>query len=293
MSSPHPLFVGGTGRSGTHAVAKLLGRHSHYFYVSRELRFHTDRGGFPDLLAGVIDRERFVANMHEYFWRRPGADGRERGLHSKFNKRRFEAALERFEQQYDESPERAAAGLLGALLDPMAEDEGKSSWIEQTPQTAASAGTLYSIFPQMKLVHMVRDGRDVASSLGGQWWGPSSMRGGLKWWEKRLREADEGTRGVPAEQVLVLELEDLVVEDREASYARLLDFLELEDERKIRKNFDKHLSPANAHIGRWREGTSARRQRTVDRAYLGALERLHAEGVESAPRPDKVLERDN
>ncbi len=96
----------------------------------------------------MIDRERFVANMREYFWRRPGADGRERGLHSKFKKRRFEAALERFEQRYDESPEQAAAGLLSALLDPMAEDEGKPSWIEQTPQTAASAETLYSIFPR-------------------------------------------------------------------------------------------------------------------------------------------------
>ncbi len=28
VSAPPPLFVGGTGRSGTHAVAKLLGRHS-------------------------------------------------------------------------------------------------------------------------------------------------------------------------------------------------------------------------------------------------------------------------
>jgi hypothetical protein len=285
-----PLFVGGTGRSGTHAVAKLLGRHSQLFYVSRELRFHTDRGGLPDLLDGLIDVDHFLRNMRDYYWRRPGADGRERGLHSKFRKKNFEAALERFEQRARDDVATAGAALLHDLLDPMAADVDKPVWIEQTPQTAAAGAALFRMFPEMKLIHMVRDGRDVASSLTGQWWGPRTMRGGLKWWERRLRAADEGASAVPSGRVLTMALEDLVIRKREPSYARLLDFLGLEDERKMRKHFDKQLVPENANIGRWRRDMSARRQARVDRAYLRSLERMRADGVRSAPDPKDVDE---
>jgi sulfotransferase family protein len=286
VSPPHPLFVGGTGRSGTHAAAKLLGRHSQYHYVSRELRFHTDRGGLPDLLSGRIDVDHFLRNMREYYWRREGADGRDRGLYSKFKRKHFEAALTELQLRFPEDPEAAAAGLVSALLDPMAAEEGKPSWIEQTPQTAAAAGTLHAMFPGMKLVHMIRDGRDVASSVAGMWWGPNSMRGALRWWERRLRAAQEGLSALPADRVLTLSLEDLVVRDREGSYRHLLEFLEIEDERRMRRHFDKQLTAEKANVGRWRQSTAAWRQRRIDRAYAGAVERLRRDGVDCVPEPE-------
>lgn len=276
-----PLFVGGTGRSGTHAVAKLLGKHSQLYYVSRELRFHTDRGGLPDLFEGRIDTEKFLTNMREYYWRRPGADGRVRGLHSKFKKKRFEKALDEFEVAAESDLRAAGAGLLRALLDPMAAEEGKPIWIEQTPQTAAAGGTLNEMFPELRMIHMVRDGRDVASSVNHQPWGPGTMRGGLKWWEKRLRAADAGVAAIPSERVLVMSLEDLIVNDREASYQALLDFLGLQDERRLRKHFDKQLVAENANIGRWRREMSERRQRRIDSAYEKALDAMAADGLRS------------
>ena len=45
------LFIGGTGRSGTHALAQLLGRHSRFADVPIEARFHCNKRGMPDLLA--------------------------------------------------------------------------------------------------------------------------------------------------------------------------------------------------------------------------------------------------
>ena len=54
FNPPPLLFVGGTGRSGTHVVAKILNNHSHFRKVPNEARFHTDPGGIPDVL-GVHD----------------------------------------------------------------------------------------------------------------------------------------------------------------------------------------------------------------------------------------------
>ncbi len=48
------VFIGGTGRSGTHVLSRLLSRHDRFGLVPVEVRFHTDADGFPGLLAGEV-----------------------------------------------------------------------------------------------------------------------------------------------------------------------------------------------------------------------------------------------
>jgi outer membrane protein assembly factor BamB len=43
-----PVFVGGTGRSGTTVVGQMLGEHPEYAAVPVEVRFHTEAGGVKD-----------------------------------------------------------------------------------------------------------------------------------------------------------------------------------------------------------------------------------------------------
>ena len=47
-ASPSLVFIGGTGRSGTHAMARLLGHHSRFADVPIEARFHCNKRGMPD-----------------------------------------------------------------------------------------------------------------------------------------------------------------------------------------------------------------------------------------------------
>ena len=44
------VFVGGTGRSGTHILGRLLGSHARFADVPIESRFHCNKRGMPDLL---------------------------------------------------------------------------------------------------------------------------------------------------------------------------------------------------------------------------------------------------
>ena len=70
LLEPVPLlFIGGTGRSGTHVVAKILNSHSHFRKVPNEARFHTDPGGFPDVLAGRTSPDLFAYRLRHYWWR--------------------------------------------------------------------------------------------------------------------------------------------------------------------------------------------------------------------------------
>ncbi len=128
---------------------------------------------------------------------------------------------------------------------------------------------------------MVRDGRDVASSLVSMRWGPDTLAGGIDRWKRQVRRAAAGARGVPEGRVLRLQLEDLVEDDRERSYQRLLEFLEVEDEDAMRSHFEENMNPRVAHMGRWRELPEDDRKE-VTRLYRRALEQLAGEGVEIA-----------
>lgn len=284
---PAPIFVGGTGRSGTHAMSRLLGRHSTIFYFSREMRFHTDSGGFPDLLSGRITVDQFVQAMRGRFWRRTGNDGKPRGLWDKLSWASYEAALEAFRARAEDDLPGACRLLMHALLDPLAREAGKRTWLEQTPPTVAAAETLYSIFPTMRMIHMVRDGRDVACSVVRKEWGPSSVTRAIPWWEERLRACHAATAAIPRDRFIIVHLEDLVEGKRARTYKRVLRFLGIEDEPAMRRYFKRQMTAEAANVGRWRSELPEPMQRKLNRLYRESLERMARDGI----RGPRTLER--
>src|SRR5438477_2771331 len=75
------LFVGGTGRSGSHIIARLLAKSAVYNLIPVEVRFHVDDDGFPGLLAGTVTKEQFVRRLRGFWWKGFQTD-RFRGLHN-------------------------------------------------------------------------------------------------------------------------------------------------------------------------------------------------------------------
>src|SRR5919109_285696 len=76
------VFVGGTGRSGTHVLGRLLGRHPRLAGVPIECRFHCNKRGMPDLLGGRVTLAGFVEKLRDFWWHRVRIDGEPRGLHN-------------------------------------------------------------------------------------------------------------------------------------------------------------------------------------------------------------------
>jgi sulfotransferase family protein len=199
-----------------------------------------------------------------------------------------DAALAEFARASDD---RVAASrtLVRAILDPVAREAGKQSWVEKTTQNPVAAPVLIQMFPGAGIVHVVRDGRDVACSIARMPWGPDTVPEAIEFWAHRLRRAEEGERAAPPGSVLVVHLEDLVLLDREGAYERLLEYVGLDDEPAMRSFFDSELTPERAHLGRWRAELDPAAQEEVTGLYEEMLRRLHAEGVSSAP-PHRSIE---
>lgn len=303
------VFVGGTGRSGTHVIAQLLGRHSAYHAIPVECRFHCNPHGLADVVTGRSQPEEFLAKLRGFWWRRRRFDGRAtarlaalarrggkvRGLHKIIPGDRFEKAVAGFEANCDRDPVSASRTLFFDLLGPLAVENGKPGLVEMSCFTIASAPGLARIFPEARFVHAVRDGRDAGSSKAAKRQKPHHPTGaadGVAWWLGRLRQAEEGVRGLPDPgAVHAVSLDDLVWGDREPTLRALLDFLEVDEEPELREFFDSEVSAEAANRERWRAGLGATEQEVVVRRYEEALREVEREGFHCAAVLRRSYER--
>ncbi len=284
------VFIGGTGRSGTHVLGRLLGRHSRLAGVPIEARFHCNKRGMPDLLEGRVTLAHFLEKLRDFWWHRVRVDGQPRGLYNLLTRRQFDAAAQKFESAYPSDPVGACRGLFVDLLWPLAEEEGKPGLAEMSSHNIKEAQTLRRLFGEARFVHTVRDGRDAASSVTTKTWGPDNILKAIDWWADRLRSIEEGIEGeadgaaysLSPDRLCVVVLDELVWGERERAYADLLGFLELDDEPAMREFFSSQMSADAANRERWREGLGALGRRRVQHKYERTLQRLEREGNHAA-----------
>ena len=317
MTSPEPsslIFVGGTGRSGTHVVAELLGKHPSLHAISIECRFHSNPKGLSEVVTGEATPQDFLRKLRGYWWHRvrvgerafvrarwrARGEAKERGLHKLIQKDAFEAAARRFEDATAGIADgtrsevvQASRSLFFELLGP--ERGEKPGLVEMSCFTIASARGLERIFPEALFVHSVRDGRDSGSSKVSKRQKshhPSDAATGVEWWEGRLALAERGYRSLrDPSRLHAVCLDELVWGDRETSFAGLCAFAGLDGDAEMREFFDEQMNASNAHRERWREGLSEPEQAAVVARYEQALDRIEREGYHCAELLRRNYER--
>ncbi len=237
-----PFFIVGSERSGTTLLMAILGHHSRlavpevsWYYPRFRAYLHT----YGDL----SQRENLATLCSEMV----------HGLKTPYfglpwNPATIVADL------LAELNEPSYRAIFAAILGRYARDVGKPGWGEKTPHNLYYIAEILEDFPTARILHLNRDGRDVAVEQLRSAFGPTNIASAAAIW-KRTQLAAEAARAIcPPEQWLDVRYEELVAEPH-ATIQRVLSFLGESFEAEV----------LNFHRG----AIAQRRARTRDHQQLG------------------------
>lgn len=177
-------------------------------------------------------------------------------------------------------------GDLAALLDPQA-----SRVVERTPLHAHHLPLIGRIYPDGSVIHIIRDGRDVAASLVAQKWGPTTMADAAQAWATAVRDA----RAARLSRYREVRYEDLLADPRK-QLAGLFDWLNLSvsesvldavaEEAVVPYNVDR--GNPTVREGKWRQSLSAQDNAAFEKvggALLRELGYPHVAASAGPPAP--------
>jgi hypothetical protein len=177
-------------------------------------------------------------------------------------------------------------GIVEGLMRAWAAGQGKSRWGEKTPQHTLCWRTISAGFPGLQIIHLIRDGRDVALSYRSAFFGPKHVYPLARRWRNYLTAAEAARAHLGDKAFLQVRYEDLA-SNPERELRRICRFLGEEFAPAMLSfhvgggNF--HLEQRNAqnlqrpvmtnNIGRWHTGLTAREVRIFEALAGTYLER--------------------
>jgi len=167
--APPAPFIVGMGRSGTTLLRLMLDSHP-------ELSIPPETNFFLALRKGLPRQ----ADPHGFFLRTVAEAQRRSdfGLSAGELERRVRA-IRPFE----------LGSALRVLYRLYAARFGKERWGDKTPTNLPEMEQIQRVLPEARFIHMIRDGRDVALSLEGVWFGAGTLRERAETWVWAIDEA--------------------------------------------------------------------------------------------------------
>ena len=280
----NPILVGGTGRSGSTVVGHLLDHHRDLVLTRpMEVRFIAGNDGLADALSVAIRKpgstkareaaELAVERLKNRWYQRAS----DVGLHTSVPADRLEFLSNVYLDTVDSDPIAATQRLVMSIMIDVAPLGFRC--IDTTPANARVADRLELIYPQSKVIGVIRDGRDVAASFVQQTFGPSDVFEALAQWERRMLKMHKALLTSRPSRVFVVDLVDLVSGERTETLQQLCDFLEIPVDPDMVTWFDLNVTEQGAHGGRWHTQFDSHTAELIDQVYSECVGRLLAAGV--------------
>jgi hypothetical protein len=225
------VFIVGCARSGTTLLHRIMDAHpliaitpelhwiSHYFQDKKKWVPRPGRGVTADQVAAMLQNTKRFAQ--------------------------FELSREEFEGLVPPGPPVPYVAFLNGIFGLYQQRRGKPLVGNKTPAYVRRLTTLHETWPQAKIVHIIRDGRDVCLSVLNWYhadqtaarystWAEDPVVTTALWWERKVRLGREAGKALNSDLYYEVLYERLVNEP-EAECAKVCAFLGVPyDERMLR-----------------------------------------------------------
>lgn len=218
MTPEKPLFIVGAPRSGTTLLLYMLRSHPRLFLPGDESHFfipmYRRYGPTPrlDTVADIQTLLQAMQKLRPVFFREFVDTG--------------DPGLEQLARDLAAERPAGLAPLIDALYRHLAQRAGKPRWGDKTPYYVQHLDTIDALFPDSQVVHLIRDGRDVALSLLARRhdFDVYNFYHAARYWEDYVEAGRRSGRRLGPERYLELRYEDLL-DAPQAQLERLCDFL--------------------------------------------------------------------
>lgn len=270
-----PIFVTGFARSGTTWVNRLM---ADYFD------------------AGFVNEGQFIVSFGKHIKRYgdlKDIQNRE-GLLQDLARDDFFSILRRsygIEMDWVRVKDRGAsfAGVVRDVLTQIAERLGKRRIGSKYPAFGRHLELLNNLFPDCRVIHVVRDGRDCALSQKGVTWGHQNTYAAAIHWRKYLatvRNSADAMHG----RFLEIRYEDLLLKP-EFTMNKLDVFIgDDQGGRASRRFLENRGSLKASKVGQWRKAMPVRSQALFE-SVAGDMLELYGYPLTGAYRPPSLLFR--
>jgi hypothetical protein len=281
--TPPPFFIVGCDRSGTTMLRLILDGSLDVAIPTESMILVDFAGQTADALATDDEFDRLAGAVWRHpkvrEWHLPGSPPLREG---RTGPAAYRAALE--------APFLAYAAL-----------QGKPRWADKTPYYVGELDQVKRVFPEARIVNLVRDGRDVALSLLRVPFGPANVWAAARQWRAAV-DAGDAADARYGDDVLTLRYEDLVAEP-DAAARRVCAFCEIAyrpEMLAIEKSAAGKLAAGQEgwfaelyagigtrSVGKWRTGMTRAQQAVFAEGASEALRR-HGYEVPDAGEPPPV-----
>jgi LPS sulfotransferase NodH len=198
------LFIAGCPRSGTTWLQRLLAAH-------------------PQIQTGQESRLfEYIGSQFQH-WRQDMASAKPS------NRGGTGLACYMREEEFLAIQKKYVSSILGLMLRGLAPGQ---IFLEKTPSNARYVPEIAALLPAAKLIHLIRDPRDVTASLlaaarsWGRPWAASDVKGAVETWRMHVCAAQAAGAKLPPGQYLEIHYEDLFA-DTAGTLCRIADFVQL------------------------------------------------------------------
>lgn len=256
-----PLFIVGMGRSGTKLLRTLLNNHSKVSLPVTESQF------IPSFI------NRFPADQTEPF--QLYLDNFEKTL---FHKRITEKKNLKREEFLNYKAKGLPSEFIEMILQYFSPDfrgfgDVNFIWGDKTPLYIWNIDLLRTLFPNARVIHIIRDPRDVALSYN-KTWGKSLFGAAEKWRQvMKLKEEKSYSEG---EWCLEIQYENLLKET-EIVLREVCNFLDL--------SFEKNMNTLSQAVEKFGDARSTKIEKDNTKKYLSNLSVKQVREIEQIVKP--------